>query len=184
MPTQRITKELVIQAAFELARDGEEILVKSIATKLGTSVQPIYSYCKNMECLKQDVILVTESYLNDYVRAHLDRDNLFESMGICHAMFAKEYPHLYRLYFLRKREHIRSFAHLYEKETNPQVSQLLAKEKNISLEEAKSLHLQMMIFNIGISFVLTTLGKETDIHEVTQLLRQAHDAFTAKGEHP
>ena len=46
MPKQRITKEMVIEAAFELARTGgmEQVIVKNIAQKLGCSVQPIYSY--------------------------------------------------------------------------------------------------------------------------------------------
>ena len=42
MPKQKITKEMVVNAAFELARSGgmEQVLVKSIAEKLGCSVQP------------------------------------------------------------------------------------------------------------------------------------------------
>ena len=39
MPKQRITKEMVINTAFELARTGgmEQVLVKTIAEKLGCS---------------------------------------------------------------------------------------------------------------------------------------------------
>ena len=57
MPKQRITKEMVVEAAFEIARnDGtEQVLVKNIAEKIGCSVQPIYSYCRNMDGLKADV---------------------------------------------------------------------------------------------------------------------------------
>jgi len=177
MPKQRITKEMVVKAAFDLAQSGESILVKSIANKIGCSVQPIYSYCENMEGLKQDVILLIEEYLNDFLSSTIDKSNMFESMGISHAKFAKEEPHLYRLYFLRKRENINSFADMYNKESSPHIAQFIAKERNISLEQAKELHLQMMIFNIGISFVLTTLGEETDIEEVSKLLNRAHEAF-------
>ena len=55
MPKQRITKEMVVNAAFELARAGgmEQVLVKTIAERLGCSVQPIYSYCNNMEELRR-----------------------------------------------------------------------------------------------------------------------------------
>ena len=53
MPKQKITKEMVVDAAFELAREGgmERVQVKPIAARLGCSVQPIYSYCRNMEGL-------------------------------------------------------------------------------------------------------------------------------------
>ena len=58
MPKQRITKEMVVDTAFEIARNSgmEQVMVKNIADKIGCSVQPIYSYCKNMDGLKQDVI--------------------------------------------------------------------------------------------------------------------------------
>ena len=102
---------------------------------------------------------------------------MFESMGICHALFAKENPHLYRLYFLRNRENITSFKDLYDKETTKNVADFIAKENNISIDQAKQLHQQMMIFNIGISFVLTTIGENADIDEVKSLLQNAHKAF-------
>ena len=178
MPKQRITKEMVVNAAFEVARTGENILVKSIAENLSCSVQPIYSYCENMEGLKQDVILLIEKYLNNFLSEHIDKNNMFESVGIAHAKFAKQEPYLYRLYFLRKRQNIASFSDLYHNEVSPNIAQLIANERGISLEQAKELHLNMIIFNIGISFVLTTLGEHTDINEVSKLLRNAHTCFS------
>ena len=46
MPKQRITKEMVVDAAFEIARNSgmEQVMVKNIENKIGCSVQPIYSY--------------------------------------------------------------------------------------------------------------------------------------------
>ena len=51
MPKQKITKEMVVDTAFDIARkDGmDRVLIKKIAGKLGCSVQPIYSYCQNIE---------------------------------------------------------------------------------------------------------------------------------------
>ena len=45
MPKQKITKEMIIETAFEIVRkEGlENLLVKNIAAKLNCSVQPIYS---------------------------------------------------------------------------------------------------------------------------------------------
>ena len=43
MPKQRITREMVVDAAFEIARSEgmEQVMVKTIAEKLHCSVQPI-----------------------------------------------------------------------------------------------------------------------------------------------
>ena len=58
MPRQRITKEMVVEAAFSLAREGgmEKVLVKNIAERIGCSVQPVYCYCRNMDGLRADVV--------------------------------------------------------------------------------------------------------------------------------
>ena len=83
MPKQRITKEMVVDAAFEIARkDGiEKATVKTIAEKLGCSVQPIYSYCKNMDGLKNDVAEKARTFILAEVGKTVDRNDLFRSTG-------------------------------------------------------------------------------------------------------
>ena len=80
MPKQRITKEMVVNAAYEIARNSgmEQVMVKNIADKIGCSVQPIYSYCKNMEGLRQDVIGQVRHFIQEYVAAHIDEKDLFQ----------------------------------------------------------------------------------------------------------
>ena len=65
MPRQRITKEMIVEAAFSLAREGgmEKVLVKNIAERIGCSVQPVYCYCQNMEGLKAEVIDYTRKFI-------------------------------------------------------------------------------------------------------------------------
>ena len=43
MPKQRITKEMILEVAFKLARERgyEQVVVKNIAAEMGCSVQPI-----------------------------------------------------------------------------------------------------------------------------------------------
>ena len=114
MPKQRITKEMVVNAAFEIARsDGmEQVMVKNIAEKIGCSVQPIYSYCKNMEGLRQDVTLKVCSFIGEYVKTHIDKDDIFETTGRAYIQLAKEEPHLFKIFILHKRNSIASLEDL------------------------------------------------------------------------
>ena len=91
MPKQRITKEMVVDAAFEIARkDGiEKATVKTIAEKLGCSVQPIYSYCKNMDGLKNDVAEKARTFILAEVGKTVDRNDLFRSTGHAYIQIAK-----------------------------------------------------------------------------------------------
>ena len=83
MPKQRITKEMVVDAAFEIAKSSgmEQVLVKNIADRIGCSVQPIYSYCRNMDGLRRDVAARVRCFVREYVAERIDRDDLFRSTG-------------------------------------------------------------------------------------------------------
>ncbi len=98
MPKQRITKEMVVEAAFEIARnDGmEQVLVKNIAEKIGCSVQPIYSYCRNMDGLKADVTGRALEFVREFATAHIDPSDLFASTGRAYVQLAKEEPNIFQ----------------------------------------------------------------------------------------
>ena len=166
MPKQRITKEMVVDAAFELARsDGmEQVTVKTIAEKIGCSVQPIYSYCKNMEGLKQDVTDRVKHFIKEYAASHIDINDPFRSTGRAYIQLTKEEPHLFKIFILHRRDGISSLDDLYHAETDERIPSFLAEKLNISAEQAKQLHLDMLIYTIGIGtiFSVTTPGIPTD----------------------
>ena len=101
MPKQKITREMVIEAAFDIARrEGmEKVIVKNIADKLGCSVQPIYSYCSNMEGLKAALTERTGTFMKEYLAAHIEKKDYFRSMGRAQLRFAREEPQLFQLIF-------------------------------------------------------------------------------------
>lgn len=178
MPKQRITKEMVVDAAFAIARNEgmEQVLVKNIAEKIGCSVQPIYSYCENMEGLRREVVGKTCRFIQEYVAAHMDREDLFRSTGKAYIQMAKEEPYLFRIFILHQREGISSLDDLYRSETNPHMAQVIAKQLNICEEQARQLHLNMLIYTIGIGTIysMTTPGISPE-----EVYRQQEDAYEA-----
>lgn len=179
MPKQRITKEMVVEAAFEIARkDGlDKVIVKSIAEKLNCSVQPIYSYCQNMEGLKQDVTSKVNEFVHSFIMKNLDKNDLFKSTGKIYVRLAKDEPHLFKIYVFQQRNNISSMDDLYQSQTNPNMAKYIADDLNISLEKAKDLHLDMLIYTIGISTILsvTTPGIPSD--EIYKQQERAYDIF-------
>lgn len=179
MPKQRITKEMVVNAAFEIARSSgmDQVMVKNIADKIGCSVQPIYSYCKNMDGLRQDVIEQVNCFIQEYMATHIDKNDLFRSSGQSYIQLAKEEPHLFRIFTLHQRKGISSLNDLYQSETNPNTAEFIADKLHISLSKAKQLHLNMLIYTMGIStiFSVTTPGISTD--EIYTQQEVAYKAF-------
>lgn len=179
MPKQRITKEMVVNAAFEIARKSgmEQVMVKNIADKIGCSVQPIYSYCNNMDGLRQDVIEKVNCFIQEYVTNHIDINDLFRSSGHAYIRLAKEEPHLFKIFILHQRSGISSLDDLYQSETNPGIAQFISEKLHISLAKAKQLHLNMLIYTIGIGtiFSVTMPGISTD--EIYTQQEIAYEAF-------
>lgn len=162
MPKQKITKEMVVDTAFEIAKESgmEQVLVKTIASRIGCSVQPIYSYCQNMEILRQEVIQKATEYIQSYVTQQIDPQDLFRSTGRAYIHLAKEEPHLFKLFILHERKGISSLDELYDSETDSRTASTIAGQLDISLKEARDLHLNMLIYTIGIGtiFCMTTPG--------------------------
>jgi len=163
MPKQKITKEMVVEAAFELARNGgtEQIMVKKIAEKLGCSVQPIYSYCKSMEGLRRDVAERTRRFVREYAYLQL----------------AKEEPHVFHMLILHKREGVNSLEELYRAETNPELAEFVAESLGIGVTEARRLHLHMLIYTTGIGTILATATPGIAAEEISAQLEAAYQAF-------
>lgn len=179
MPKQRITKEMIIQAAFETARtDGmEQVLVKSIADKIGCSVQPIYSYCNNMEGLRTEVVKQVRLFLQNYLSAHIDKNDLFRSTGRAYLQFAKEEPHLFKIFVLHQRTGVSSLNDLYRTEANPHMAEFIADTLHIGLSQAKQLHLNMLIYTIGIGTVLSVTTPGISTEDIYMQQESAFEAF-------
>lgn len=179
MPKQRITQQMVLDAAFALLREGgpEQVLVKNIAQKLGCSVQPIYTYCSNMEGLHRQLEQKAAEFFAAYLASHVDRADLFRSTGYAYLQLAKEEPAIFRLVVLRKRENVSSLSALYAAEASPHVAPAIAAALHIPVQTAQSLHLAMLIFNVGVGTILASCSPGIPIQEMSAQLETAHRAF-------
>lgn len=185
MPKQRITKEMIVDAAFHFAREGgmEQVLVKQIASYLGCSVQPIYSYCENMEDLRNEVVAKVKDFVREYVKNHLDQSDPFRSSGQIYIQLAKEEPHLYQIFILHERNNITSWADLYAQECSPTMAAAISEALGMEVTQAQQLHLHMLIYTIGLGaiFAMCKPGiPPTDIFAKQTAAYQAFYAYLCK----
>lgn len=179
MPKQRITKEMVVEAAFELTRtEGvEAATVKQIAERLGCSVQPIYSYCDSMDGLRREAAKRTNAFIQQYISSRIDPTDFFRSTGYAYLSLAREEKHLFQLFITQTREGIAGFDDLYRTHTDPRVAGCIAQALHVSQEAARELHLNMLIYTIGIGTILATVKPGIIDEEVAAQLENAHQAF-------
>ena len=177
---------MIIETAFEIVRkEGlENLLVKNIAAKLNCSVQPIYSYCANMEGVKQELVARTAKFIREYVAARINKKDYFRSTGRSYLKFAKDEPNLFQLYFLRQQPDVYTLDDLYRKESSQQVGIFIAESLGISIEQAKALHLHMIIYVMGISAMAASTNIDVEGEDIQNQLDMAYNTFLAqlKGE--
>lgn len=186
MPRQKITRDMVLEAAFSIARERgpEQVLVKTIAAALGCSVQPIYSYCENMDALREDLVGMAGAYLRQYVARHVESRDLFRSTGEAYLRFAKEEPHLFRLYFFRRRPAAGSLAAACRRESNPDMAGFIQSALGLDEAAARALHLHMTIYTMGLSFILASSGGDIPLEEMAGQMEAAYTAFSATAPPP
>lgn len=179
MPKQRITREMIVDAAFELARQEgiASVQVKEIAGRLHCSVQPIYSYCESAEGLREAVMDRADAFLRERIAAQIDPQDPFRSTGMAYLRAAQEEPRLYELFLLRRRENVCSLEALYRTQAEPDMARAIAQKLNLLLERARALHLNMMVYTIGMGAILATTN--VPAAEAMAQLERAYDAFFA-----
>ena len=77
MSTQaKITKEIILQAAFEIARVNglEKVSNREIAKKINCFIRPIYYYFKNTEELNKELYKKIEKYFYKVIMEKVSDD--------------------------------------------------------------------------------------------------------------
>ena len=174
----------MVEAAFEIAREQgmEQVMVKSIAGRLACSVQPIYSYCQNMDGLRQDVAARTAQYVREYIAAHTDRQDLFRSMGRAHLQLAKDEPNLFKIFILHSREGISSLEELYRRECDLRAAGLIAEQLGIDAAQARQLHLNMLVYTIGLGTIFAVTKPGIPADEIFAQQEAAFEVFCTAAE--
>jgi AcrR family transcriptional regulator len=175
-PKSKFTREEIVEAAFEIAREVgfSKITARSVASRLKSSVAPIYVNFKTIEDLTQAVVQRVFA-LSEELMAKQKGQNLFENIGKASLAFARDYPVLFRDLVLKPNPYMVS----YEETEKAMVDALKNSEemKDWTTEELRRLFLKMRIFQLGLSAMLANghLPLWLDKEESEKLLIETGD---------
>ena len=98
-PKARITKEMIIDAAFAVVRRSgvDEINVRKIAAELGCSTQPVMYHFRTMEELKSEVFDKSVDFSMEY--SFKDDPDSIEELCLRYIRFANEEHNLFRFIY-------------------------------------------------------------------------------------
>lgn len=176
---ETITRDDILQAAFEMAREEgcENVTARKLAAKAGCSTQPIFRVYRNMEELDKDLFLMTADYFDTYYDEFpKDNDIPFVNLGLAYIHFAKENSNLFRLLFVSEKRYGRSLYDILNGRRGA-----LEKEMDQAGEYGGSpsdeLFAKMWIFIHGAACMLLTGDYGLQEEETVKLLEDSFRSF-------
>ena len=100
-PKARITKEMIIEEAFQIARTqgADKITARSIAQRLNCSTQPVLYYFATVEEIKEAVYQMANEYHTRFLMGTEGDGDGMLGIGMRYVRFAAEERNLFHLLF-------------------------------------------------------------------------------------
>ncbi|MBU9712298.1 TetR/AcrR family transcriptional regulator [Evansella tamaricis] len=153
-PKNKFSKEQIIDAAFLIAKSEglDNISMRKIAEKIGSSVAPIYVNFDNVDELKSAVV----KKLVDISKEILEEQNSgqpFLDIGIASLLVAKEYKALFVDLTMKPNSYAEQYNQQMEKDLIARIKMDPVLE-GFSQAEMMSILLKMKIFQTGLSIMV------------------------------
>ncbi|KAB3536048.1 TetR/AcrR family transcriptional regulator [Alkaliphilus pronyensis] len=153
-PKKKFSKEKIIDAAFEIAKtEGlDNITIRKVADKIGSSIAPIYVNFKDIDELISNVVMRIYEVSHKMYLAE-DSGDSFKNMGAASIRFAKEYSVLFRDLLLKSNKYMKD----YDKALGGFLVEEMRKDPDLegfSDEELMNILLKMRIFQLGLSVMV------------------------------
>jgi AcrR family transcriptional regulator len=179
-PKEKITKEMILVAAFQITREKgfDSVNSRSLAKVIGCSTQPIFSHYETMADLKKDFHGYLGKYFDEYAISRAQNaENFSHEIGRAYISFARNESNLFQVLFMSECFGLNGFSDMFADEGNLEAAKGLAKKLEISLEAGKNLYMKTWIFLHGIASLIATKSINLTDEEAEKMHREASDSF-------
>ena len=149
-PKARTTKEMIIDAAFEIAREtgAEAINARTVSNKLGCSTQPVMYHFKTIEELKKAVYSRADAYHSAFIMDMPGGDPM-KDMGLNYIRFAAMEKNLFRFLFQSNEFSGQNISQLIEAEALQPVIAMVCQAAQADTTQAKTIFRTLFLFVHG-----------------------------------
>lgn len=183
-PKAKITKEMVIDAAFELAREtgAENINARTVSKKLDCSTQPVMYHFATIEELKKAVYAKADRYHSEYLM-NVKQDDVMLGIGLNYIRFAIEEPRLFTFLFQSNFFIGKTLLEMIDAGELAPVISAMQEAAGGSIEQAKEIFLTVFLFAHGYASIIANNSLKYDEELIKAHLELAYKgALLAAGE--
>ena len=176
-PKAKVTKDMVIDAAFEVAREvgAENINARTIANKLNCSTQPVMYHFAKMEDLKKASYAKADSFHTEYLM-NIDnpKEGIMLGIGLNYIRFAMQEPNLFRFLFQSGFAVENSLLEMIDSEELIPLLTAMQGAMKMSMEQTKEVFVTIALFAHGYASIIANNSLEYDEKVVASHLERAY----------
>lgn len=174
-----ITKEMLIESAFEMAKEEglREVTARKLASRTGCSTQPIFRVYTGMDELYDEVYQKAVTYFADFYGKYQGTSQVpFTNLGMAYIDFAGKEPELFRMLFLEDKRCGASLFGILNGNTNA-LHMEIAKAKAQGAKDPSGIFMKMWIFIHGAASMMMTGDYDLSMKETEGLLESTYASF-------
>lgn len=174
-PKLRITREMILEAAYAIAREEgiEAVNARAIAQRLGCSTQPVLYQFAHMEDVRREVYRMADEYHSACLMRMDGEQNPMIAIGLNYIRFAVEEKPLFRLLFQSDGFGGRGMAALVDAPELEPVLAVFQQETGLTLPQVKRVFLTLTLLVHGWASMLANNTMDYDENEIVPTLEMA-----------
>lgn len=176
-PKPKITKNMVVEAAFEIARDAgvEQINARTVSERLHCSTQPVMYHFATIAELKQAAYAKANLYHSEYLLAVSEsKDGILLGIGLNYIRFAVKEPHLFRFLFQSGFAVENSLLEMIDSEDLVPVLSTMQKAMNMNPAQTKEIFITLSMFVHGYASIIANNSLEYEEELIKQHLKRVY----------
>lgn len=182
MPKAKILKDMVVDAAFEIARESgiDNVNARTVSEKLGCSTQPVMYHFKTIEELKAAVYEKADEFHTGYLMSvRTPEDGVMMNIGLNYIRFAIEEPNLFRLLFQSGYAPENNLLEMIDSPMLEPVISAMREEMGLDTEKTKEVFLILAMFAHGYASIIANNSLEFDEKLIASHLEKAYNGAVA-----
>ena len=183
-PKTRITKDMIIQAAVEVARQSghENINARTVSEQLHCSTQPVMYHFSTIDAMKRAAYAQVDHLHSEFLMTIPPEQDPILGIGLNYIRFAVEEPQLFRFLFQSGYAEENNLLEMVDSEGLAPVLAAMQEGAGLSMEKSRDVFITVALFAHGYASLIANNHLEFDEKLIAEHLERAWNGAVLAAE--
>ena len=183
-PKTRITKDMIINAAVEIAkqRGYESINARTVSEQLHCSTQPVMYHFSTIDAMKRAAYAQVDHLHSEFLMTIPPEQDPILGIGLNYIRFAVEEPQLFRFLFQSGYAEENNLLEMVDSEGLAPVLAAIQEGAGLSMEESRDVFITVALFAHGYASLIANNHLEFDEKLIAEHLERAWNGAVLAAE--